>query len=201
MEKETVLFKHLTRLGTKKTIAFSHDRDVSCLLDYEDNSLESMLPRGTDPALVRYKITGVEKFAKEMEEKGLGKPKVSLQFELDGSGISGLIRAEAIVEETYIEQVEVEVDDDDKSSEGSEKVNETDVESNTEASKEKSENATSGETTNNETKEEGKEPEVKAKKKVLVDKVRLFVVFHLVESVYTRGMTCYSKWFSDHLTL
>ena len=47
-----------------------------------------------------------------MESKGLGKPKVSLQFELSNSGICQLVKAEAAVEETYMGEVEVEVDDD-----------------------------------------------------------------------------------------
>lgn len=46
-----------------------------------------------------------------MEEKKLGTPKVSLQFELSQSGITSLIKAEAIVEESYIVEEEVEVDD------------------------------------------------------------------------------------------
>lgn len=64
--------------------------------------------------IVRYNVTGVETFAKEMGDKGLGKPKVSLHFELSSSGISRLIKAEASVEETVVVQEAVEVDEDEE---------------------------------------------------------------------------------------
>ena len=64
----------------------------------------------------RYKVTGVADFAKDMEEKGLGKPKVSLQFELSSSGMTSLIKAEAVVEETYTVEEEVEIEDDEEES-------------------------------------------------------------------------------------
>jgi len=108
--KQATVFKAFGKIGVKKTIAFTHDRDVACELDYENSEL---LPVGTDTALERYNITGVADFAKEMEAKGLGKPKVSLQFELSSSGITKLVKAEAVVEEiiTVEEEVEVEVEE------------------------------------------------------------------------------------------
>merc|ERR1711966_187438 len=80
--------------------------------DYADMDL---LPEGTQQEIVRYSVTGVSEFAKEMEEKGLNKPKVSLQFELSTSGITSLIKAEAAVEEnvTVTEEIEVEIEDED----------------------------------------------------------------------------------------
>lgn len=54
-----------------------------------------------------------------MEEKKLGKPKISLQFQLSESGLTELIKAEAAVEETYTVEEEVEVDDDEGSEEDS----------------------------------------------------------------------------------
>jgi hypoxia up-regulated 1 len=117
--KQAVIFKENGKLGVKKTIAFTHDRDVHCGLDY----VESIdLPTGTELGLSRYNITGVAEFAAEMKEKGLGIPKVSLQFELSASGIPNLVRAEAAVEETYTVQEEVEVEDD-----GSDTDNSTDA--------------------------------------------------------------------------
>merc|ERR1712183_109188 len=105
--KHATIFKELGKLGVKKTIAFTHDKDVNCALDYEEK-----LPEGTSSPVGRYNITGVKEFAKEMEDKGLGKPKVSLQFELSFSGITNIIKAEAAVEETYMAEEEIEVDDD-----------------------------------------------------------------------------------------
>ena len=76
--------------------------------------------------IVRYNITGIEDFAKEMDEKKLGKPKVSLQFQLSESGLTNLIKAEAAVEETYTVEEEVEVDDDDDDDDSDEVGNQTD---------------------------------------------------------------------------
>jgi hypoxia up-regulated 1 len=61
-----------------------------------------------------FNITGVAKFAKEMAEKGLGKPKIFLQCELDGSGMCmcNLIKAEVTVDEMVTVKEVVEVDDD-----------------------------------------------------------------------------------------
>jgi hypothetical protein len=58
----------------------------------------------------RYNITGISEFSKDMAAKGFGKPKISLQFELSQSGIAELVKAEATVEETYMAEVEEEVE-------------------------------------------------------------------------------------------
>lgn len=183
--KQATIFKANGKVGVKKTIAFTHETDVHCSLDYAD---PESLPAGSKPELQRYKITGVSEFAKEMEEKGLGKPKVSLQFELSQSGITSLLKAEAAVEETYTVEVEVEVDDDDD--EGAEN-NETLAE---ETKERKAEEATSedenkkdedassddkestdekNETSTDESGEEKKKEPKKKKKTKLVEKVRL----------------------------
>ncbi|KAL3918718.1 MAG: hypothetical protein SGILL_004103 [Bacillariaceae sp.] len=112
--KQATIFKENGKIGVKKTIAFTHDKDVHCALDYAE---PESLPTGAKAELQRYKLTGVAEFAKEMEEKGLGKPKVSLQFELSQSGLCSLIKAEAAVEETYTVEVEVEVEDEEGSNE------------------------------------------------------------------------------------
>merc|ERR1712232_1321547 len=112
--KQATILKAYGKLGVKKTIAFTHDKDVNCALDYDDSDV---LPEGTQTTITRYHITGIEDFAKEMEEKKLGIPKVSLQFELDTSGVTNLIKAEAAVEELYMAEEEVEVDDDEEEEE------------------------------------------------------------------------------------
>mmetsp|Transcript_27165 Transcript_27165/g.63593 ORF Transcript_27165/g.63593 Transcript_27165/m.63593 type:complete len:931 (-) Transcript_27165:351-3143(-) len=113
--KTATIFKANGKIGVKKTIAFTHEADVLCSLDYVEPGPDQ-IPEGAKKELQRYKITGVGDFAKEMEEKGLGKPKVSLQFELSSSGITSLVKAEAAVEEKYTVEVEVEIDDDEESS-------------------------------------------------------------------------------------
>jgi hypoxia up-regulated 1 len=170
--KQATVFKAFGKVGVKKTIAFTHDRDIHCGLDYVASD---SLPAGTELSLVRYNITGVVDFAKEMEEKGLGKPKVSLQFELSASGITSLIKAEAAVEETYTVQEEVEVDDDDAASNST---NATDAKNET---KEEAENATNTTINATDTKTENKtngsnatkteKDKKKPKKKMLIEKV------------------------------
>mmetsp|Transcript_14708 Transcript_14708/g.16217 ORF Transcript_14708/g.16217 Transcript_14708/m.16217 type:complete len:932 (-) Transcript_14708:46-2841(-) len=120
--KHATMFKAFGKVGVKKTIAFTHDKDVHCAIDYEEDS--ETLPSGTELAIERYNITGVEAFAKEMEEKGLGKPKVSLQFELSSSGITQLIKAEAAVEETYTVEEEVEIEEEEEEAKDGEETKE-----------------------------------------------------------------------------
>lgn len=127
--KQSIIFKQNGKLGVKKTVAFTHDQDVLCSVDYALSSEtqeeeENLLPQGTSPEIEHYKITGVETFAKEMQEKkGLEnkKPKISLQFELSNSGIIKLIKAEANVEEIFTVTEEVEVEDDEESEEEGDK--------------------------------------------------------------------------------
>ena len=133
---------------------------MNCTIKYE---ADEFLPRGTNEIIEKYNITGVETFAKEMEEKGLGKPKVSLQFELSTSGIIKLSKAEAAVEETYTVTEEVEVDDEESSTDGSKE------------DKEKSGATTedkSDETAPDETSAETNKEEPKKKKTISVEKVR-----------------------------
>eukprot|EP00554_Chaetoceros_debilis_P015982 CAMPEP_0194125220 /NCGR_PEP_ID=MMETSP0150-20130528/59348_1 /TAXON_ID=122233 /ORGANISM="Chaetoceros debilis, Strain MM31A-1" /LENGTH=964 /DNA_ID=CAMNT_0038819017 /DNA_START=201 /DNA_END=3095 /DNA_ORIENTATION=+ len=113
--KHATIFKENGKIGVKKTIAFTHDSDVACAVDYDEESY--FLPEGTPSAIERYNITGVAAFAKEMADKGLAKPKVSLQFELSTSGLVHLVKAEASVEETYTVEEEEEVDDEEAQAE------------------------------------------------------------------------------------
>ena len=151
--KNAVVFQAFSKMGVKKTIAFTHDSDVHCSLDYVEDDL---LPPGTNRAIERYEITGVAEFAEEMEKKELGKPKVSLQFELSSSGITSLVKAEAVVEETYTVEEEEEVDDEEAAAEAPE-----DAERKTEEAAD-----------SNETVEANATEPVKPKKKIMVQKVR-----------------------------
>jgi hypothetical protein len=112
-----------------------------------------------------------------MNEKNLGPPKVSLQFELSSSGITRLVKADAAVEETYTVTEEEEVDDeeadvnetakeDDGQGQGEEP--ETTAKQGEEEKKEGNENENKVET--NMTSEEEKE-KPKKKKTIQVEKV------------------------------
>lgn len=186
--KEATIFPSFGKMGVKKTIKFKHDQNVACALDYDPE--ETLLPAGSERALTRYKVTGVDEFAKEMAEKGLEKPQVSLQFELSSSGIASLVKAEASAVEIYTVEEEVEVEDDEadkKDSEADEKAGETEKADEKESQEKKEEEADKGgeekkeETTEEDEKkeEEGnkendekKEEEEKPKKKTkIVEKV------------------------------
>lgn len=181
--KQATIFKANGKIAVKKTIAFTHDEDVHCALDYSE---PETLPTGAKPDMQRYKIKGVAEFAKEMEEKGLGKPKVSLQFELSQSGTTSLIKAEATVEETYNVEVEVDVDDDEEA-----KSNETDAadeatERKTEEKEDEKVDETTkeDETTDNETKAENStaEEEKPKKKTKMIEKVRAIEFYDCITS-------------------
>jgi hypoxia up-regulated 1 len=110
--KHSTIFKRGSKLGSKKTIAFSMDEDVHVQVNYEEDDL---LPVGTGASIEQYDVEGVAEFAKEMKDKGLeGAPKVSLQFEMSTSGLTSLIKAEMVMEEVVIVEEEVEVDDDEE---------------------------------------------------------------------------------------
>merc|ERR1712159_3674 len=135
---------------------------------------EDFLLHGSASELQRYKIKGVSEFAKDMEAKGLGKPKISLQFELSQSGITQLVKAEAVVEETYTVEEEVEVeeeedktDDEDEKSAASAESEEAEDEARDE---EKTEEASNETKTDEETTEE-KPKEEKKKKTKIVEKI------------------------------
>lgn len=178
--KQATIFKAGGKIGVKKTIAFTHDSDVHCALDYAD---EESLPQGSASELQRYKIKGVSEFAKDMEAKGLGKPKISLQFELSQSGITQLVKAEAVVEETYTVEEEVEVeeeedktdDEDEKSAASAEseeaedeaKEEENDGSAEATESEEKTEEASNETKTDEETTEEKPKEEKKKKTKIV----------------------------------
>ena len=176
--KFATIFKANGKVGVKKTIAFTHETDVACALDYDDDN--EALPAGTGKSIEKYTITGVADFAKEMAEKELGSPKVSLQFELSTSGLVKLVKAEAAVEETYTVTEEVEVDDEDAgededagadaTEEAEEKKEDETAEAETEDTKEDEKTTDDKNETESDT-EEKKEEKPKKKKMISVEKV------------------------------
>jgi len=153
--KQATIFKANGKVGVKKTIAFTQEEEINVAIDYEDSE---HLPAGTPLSIERYNVTGIVKFAKEMEEKGLGKPKVSLQFDLSTSGLAMLVKAEAAVEETYTVEEEVEVEDENQDEEDDTGDNEVKEEEATEESEE-TEKAEATESEETEKAEESEETE------------------------------------------
>lgn len=217
-EKKATIFKANGKIGVKKTIAFTHDADVLCSLDYAE---PEKLPEGAKKELQRYKISGVADFAKEMEEKGLGKPKLSLQFELSSSGTTSLIKAEAAVEEKYTVEVEVEVEDDEETeassvessasdddkkseetaSEG--ESNETTADDETNAGDSKSKNDTSKEESSKENKEEPKKKKTKMveKEKKKVHRKSLVIESYQVGKIQSLSNDLIEEYKSNIATL
>lgn len=154
-------------------------------------------------SIERYNITGINTFAGEMKEKGLGTPKVSLQFEMSVSGLTRLVKAEAAVEEIVVVQEEVEVDDDEDASDKEKSADDkADEGVKAEEKKEKEEEKKEDETTEdkkedakadaNETSNDKKKTEEKKKKKTkLVDKVRVRMPSVLLDS----------RWITDSLDI
>merc|ERR1711871_1279294 len=89
-EKETSVFPIKSPIPSKtKTLAFNHDNDILCRIEYETHH------KDVPPLLGVFNITGISEFAKDTVAKGLGVPKVHLSFSLDSSGVVALNKAEA----------------------------------------------------------------------------------------------------------
>lgn len=170
--KHATIFKLGSKLGVKKTIAFSYDKDVHVEVNYEEND---NLPIGTGLSIEQYDVSGIAEFAKEMADKELSTPKVSLQFELDGSGITKLIKAEAVVEEIVMVEEEIEVEDDEEKKEDAAE----------EKAEEKKDDDADKEA-ETETKEDDKKEENKKKKTKTVQKVRLLTMLALCVHSFLR---------------
>ena len=195
--KSATIFKVGSKLGAKKTIAFSMDKDVHVQVNYEESET---LPEGTGLSIEQYDVAGVAEFAKEMKDKGLeGMPKVSLQFEMSTSGLTQLIKAEAVMEEIVIVEEEVEVkdeeadnatdtsadkSDDTKAEESKDEKKEEDAKTDeaksedAAADEEKKEDDASEEKKEGETKEEEKKEEPKKKKTKTVQKVSILLLLY-----------------------
>merc|ERR1711871_1289740 len=92
-EKQTSVFSVKSPVPSKtKTLAFNHDNDILCRIEYETHH------KDVPPLLGVFNITGISEFAKDTVAKGLGVPKVHLSFSLDSSGVVALNKAEATVE-------------------------------------------------------------------------------------------------------
>jgi len=202
--KHATIFKLGAKLGIKKTIAFSYDKDVHVEVNYEESDT---LPIGTGLSIEQYDVSGIAEFAKEMADKELGTPKISLQFELDSSGLTQLVKAEAVVEEIVMVEEEVEIEDEEEekaaddnatAESGDEKKTEDDAkaeETKEEEKKEEGEDATAAEKdgeTKDEKKEEKKEDEKKKEKKEKKTKMVEVVCSHLVSLVSVIFCTSHS---------
>ncbi|KAL7501065.1 hypothetical protein ACHAWT_009136 [Skeletonema menzelii] len=188
--KHATIFKLGSKLGVKKTIAFSYDKDVHVEVNYEESD---NLPIGTGLSIEQYDVSGIAEFAKEMADKELGTPKVSLQFELDGSGITKLIKAEAIVEETVIVEEEVEVEDEKEVEKKEEEEKKDDTEDKAEERKDDdAEKEPETETKDDDKKEEKKDEKKKKTKTVQKEKKKKHVRALSVSSYHVGTIRPYS---------
>ena len=179
--KHATIFKTGSKLGTKKTIAFSYSKDVHVEVNYEESE---NLPIGTGLSIEQYDVSGVAEFAKEMAEKDLGTPKVSLQFEITTSGLTQLIKAEAVVEEVVMVDVEEEVEDDEEEAAAESKDDKKEEEKKEEEEPKKEGEDAAAEEEKKEDGEEKKEEEKKKKKTITVQKVSYLLVSCWVEVIH-----------------
>ena len=99
--KRASLFKRYNRLMKKKTVQFTKNSDFVAQLSHE-SSKANALPAGIPLPIDLYNITGVARLLNNSRYTDLlvdQKPRVSLSFMLDSSGLSTLVRAEATLEE------------------------------------------------------------------------------------------------------
>merc|ERR1711871_355533 len=116
-EKQTSVFPAKSLVPSKtKTLAFNHDNDILCRIEYENEDNLTDIP----PLLGIFNITGLSEFAQDTVAKGLGIPKVHLSFSLDSSGIVTLSKAEATVELPPDPELETEEESETPSTEGTE---------------------------------------------------------------------------------
>jgi len=105
--KRASLYKGRNRLGKKKTVQFSHLSDFVATLSHETPATASgalPLPVGIPLGLDVYNVSGLSRLSNEgakyahLIAEGQ-KPRVSLSFMLDHSGLTTLLKADATLEE------------------------------------------------------------------------------------------------------
>lgn len=97
--KRAALFRRYNRLSKRKTVTFSHTSDLQCSVHHD---APAQLPAGVSQNIGRINITGLDALARNTDKQELlatQKPKVSLSFILDASGLVDLVKAEATLEE------------------------------------------------------------------------------------------------------
>merc|ERR1712130_251738 len=99
LDKQATLFKRNNKLGKRKTVAFNHTRDFFCEIFHENGT---NIPEGLSLELVKYNVSGLTAVVENPKNQHLlmfnnqiQKPRVSLHFALDSSGIIRLASAEA----------------------------------------------------------------------------------------------------------
>jgi len=98
--KRASLFKRFSPLHKKKTIQFKHSSDFLCHISHELQS--NPLPPGIPAPIAAYNITGLSRLGESAKYAPLltdQKPRVSISFQLDLSGLVSITRAEATLEE------------------------------------------------------------------------------------------------------
>jgi len=125
--KSKKVFDDNSLIGTSKIIPFTYDQNVACRVVYAN---PEDLPDKSVPVITAFNVTGIDKFAKELEQKGLGKPKVQLTFKLDEFGMVVLSKAEALFKEELTPEPEPEPEPEVEPEEESEK--ETDAKNSSE---------------------------------------------------------------------
>lgn len=108
--RKHVLFKRKSHVaGKMKKMKMVHDQDFSVTLRYEDHT-KAPLPEAVDPVFREFNITGLHAFA-HGNKSHLGKPNVTLSFQVDNNGVPQLVKAEATLSEIIMPEPEPEAAD------------------------------------------------------------------------------------------
>jgi hypothetical protein len=93
-ERNYVLYKKSDYLGQRKSLSLTYDTNMKIEVYYDSEPKE---------LLATFTINGIDDVATNeiAKKEGSSKPKVSLSFELNRSGLIQLNKAEAKIEETY----------------------------------------------------------------------------------------------------
>jgi hypoxia up-regulated 1 len=102
--KSAEIFSSGTPLKKRKAVHFKHDNELFVSVSYTTGD---GLPSGTQPHIDQYNVSGIVSAVEKYKDKNVTetKPKISLSFSLDHSGIVKLSKATA----TFNENVEVAI--------------------------------------------------------------------------------------------
>jgi len=108
--KSVKLFTPGSRLGSKKKVSFTHDRDIEIKAKYYDvaanddngSSGDGADDDNDDDAIALFNVTGVAKALSKVQNRTDEDPKISLSFRLTGSGTLEIVNAYASVQRTQV---------------------------------------------------------------------------------------------------
>ena len=84
--KKTGLWASALLPAKSKTVAITHDHDIVCRVEYDDQDGKVPLPEGSGKLLAVYNVTGIADFVEEHRARSWARPRCT-SFALDASGV------------------------------------------------------------------------------------------------------------------